>query len=1073
MSGVGETRQPAAVGRGWRTAWNVATWPVRVLRVLLGLALLLALLTAVGAIGLAWRLEQGPLDVTWMVRAAEGVLGAQSGLGRVRIGRATVAWNGFSGGVHSGLELRLHDVRTPGAPGASVAQADVTLAPMPLLTATIAPRRIVLNGVRVRAVRGVDGALRFDIGSSAGTDDSSTGAGGGFADVLTALRAPAGGTGADPNLSALEQVMVEHALLTLVDDASGLSVQGEIDGLDLRREPGGGITGSATGKFVTGDTTLALAMKAELSAAGGTHLDVTLAPVGTRTVDTSFLARLDPALAVVSGLDTSIGLQASLDLTAGLRPEKATLHVNAGPGTLAVPESAPVVFDRASISGSATWDGASWRPQTLTIDPAEIVLVAGGTRRSTARITVAAQHVDDAGGQTVAQTTLGFDRAQFGDLPTLWPKAWGGHVRPWLTDNVTAGTAHDAAFTATVVIPDEAPNTPKVTAASGAMEADDLVIHWLRPVPPIEHAHATLTVPGPDDLLITVPRANQGPIVLKDGAIRFTGMSHKDQYMALTATIQGSVPEVIKVLREPRLNLLSAHPIPITGSAGRAVAQLMLNVPMFDHLTFDQVSIASTGRLTGLRLGGLVAGRDLERGDIGFDVTQDGLKASGDATIAGIAGQADVQMNFKPGPATEVLQRARLVGRVGAAELAANGLDTAGLLTSGAAMVDTTYSEQRDGVSRVSVKADLQPAGLSVLGWHKAPGVAARAEATVMLSHGDITGVPSLTASGPGLSVVARATAVGGVPRVLQVEKLALGPTLVSGEVAFPGHAGGPIRVRASGPVLDVSDQIDGIFGSGAGGGVGQAFVADVRFGRVLLGHGRALTDVAAHAERTGGKLRSLQATTGGREKLRASIAPVQNGRRLLVQAADLGALLAGLDLTRTIQGGALSVDAKYDDRFADPPLEGRVQLRDFGVKDAVIVGKLLQAVTVYGIVDALRDTGVYFAEMQVPFCLCANVVRFGQSRAFSASLGITATGWIDLNRKLMNIDGTIVPAYAVNAALGRIPLVGRLFSPERGGGLFAANFSLDGASSNPSVRVNPFSLLTPGFLRKLFDLFS
>ena len=65
------------------------------------------------------------------------------------------------------------------------------------------------------------------------------------------------------------------------------------------------------------------------------------------------------------------------------------------------------------------------------------------------------------------------------------------------------------------------------------------------------------------------------------------------------------------------------------------------------------------------------------------------------------------------------------------------------------------------------------------------------------------------------------------------------------------------------------------------------------------------------------------------------------------------------------------------------------------------------------------------------------------------------------------------MPAYVVNAALGRIPWIGRLFTAERGGGLIAANFSVSGTTGDPSVRVNPLSLLTPGFLRGLFGLFS
>ncbi len=64
------------------------------------------------------------------------------------------------------------------------------------------------------------------------------------------------------------------------------------------------------------------------------------------------------------------------------------------------------------------------------------------------------------------------------------------------------------------------------------------------------------------------------------------------------------------------------------------------------------------------------------------------------------------------------------------------------------------------------------------------------------------------------------------------------------------------------------------------------------------------------------------------------------------------------------------------------------------------------------------------------------------------------------------------MPAYALNSALGRIPLIGRLFSPERGGGLVAVDYGVSGALADPSVTVNPLSALTPGFLRGLFKMF-
>jgi hypothetical protein len=66
-------------------------------------------------------------------------------------------------------------------------------------------------------------------------------------------------------------------------------------------------------------------------------------------------------------------------------------------------------------------------------------------------------------------------------------------------------------------------------------------------------------------------------------------------------------------------------------------------------------------------------------------------------------------------------------------------------------------------------------------------------------------------------------------------------------------------------------------------------------------------------------------------------------------------------------------------------------------------------------------------------------------------------------------MNHAVVPAYLFNSLLGHVPLIGKLLSPEKGGGMFAANYSLRGSLSDPSVSVKPLSALTPGFLRGLF----
>ena len=187
---------------------------------------------------------------------------------------------------------------------------------------------------------------------------------------------------------------------------------------------------------------------------------------------------------------------------------------------------------------------------------------------------------------------------------------------------------------------------------------------------------------------------------------------------------------------------------------------------------------------------------------------------------------------------------------------------------------------------------------------------------------------------------------------------------------------------------------------------------------------------------------------------------------------ADLGLLLRETDLATEMDGGTLALDGAFDDRLAAAPFDGKVDVRSFKVRSAPVVGKVLQAVTLYGLVDALRGPGLVFDRMATSFRLQGPLLTVENARAFSSSLGLTANGSFDFSRKLVNLQGTIVPAYFFNSLPGRMPLLGKLFSPEQGGGVFAATYGLLGPLSDPAVSINPLSALAPGFLRQLFGLF-
>jgi len=137
---------------------------------------------------------------------------------------------------------------------------------------------------------------------------------------------------------------------------------------------------------------------------------------------------------------------------------------------------------------------------------------------------------------------------------------------------------------------------------------------------------------------------------------------------------------------------------------------------------------------------------------------------------------------------------------------------------------------------------------------------------------------------------------------------------------------------------------------------------------------------------------------------------------------------------------------------------------------DAPAFTKLIGIMSLTGVLDALQGEGLNFNILDAPFKLENGVLNLTQARASGPSLGVTASGQVDMGNRVLDLKGTVVPAYAINALLGKIPLIGGLFTgSEKGGGLFAATYTMKGQGENVDISINPLSALAPGALRDIF----
>jgi AsmA-like C-terminal region len=433
-------------------------------------------------------------------------------------------------------------------------------------------------------------------------------------------------------------------------------------------------------------------------------------------------------------------------------------------------------------------------------------------------------------------------------------------------------------------------------------------------------------------------------------------------------------------------------------------------------------------------------------------------------------------MDFRAGPPSQVLQKVTVNGTVDAKQLAAAGLD-AGPLLAGSASVLAALTERRNGQGEAQVSADLTDATLSAapLGWRKPPGSPASGDLHLRLMQDRLVAVDRISLRGSQLAVEGAADYAGNRPSTLKLDRIVLGRSEAHGVVHFPATPdAAPIRATVNGPRLDLSARFAETASQGPPAQPSEAgppWIVDAGFDQAIMGEGRVVSGLSVHAENDGRVLSRLRldGRTGPAALFHLDIAPDRGGRKLTASASDAGELLRALDIVGSMQGGRLSVNGNYDDQQPDRPLSGTAEISDFRMRNAPAMARLLQAMTLYGLVQIARGPGLPFTRLIAPFRLTDQAIELHEARAFSSSLGVTAKGRIDRIRNVADIEGTIVPAYFFNSLLGHIPFVGKLFSPERGGGVFAASYTVHGPLDDPRVSVNPLTALTPGFLRGVF----
>jgi hypothetical protein len=354
------------------------------------------------------------------------------------------------------------------------------------------------------------------------------------------------------------------------------------------------------------------------------------------------------------------------------------------------------------------------------------------------------------------------------------------------------------------------------------------------------------------------------------------------------------------------------------------------------------------------------------------------------------------------------------------------------------------------------------------LSWEKKAGIAAALNFAADLPAGKDIQVKTIDLKGEGVSAKGSATLDHASQQILSLDlqSLIMGRTdaalhfeqtfgdkgalkfnVVGKAFDVSGLTGGKDPARADPRPKDYALQLDKLHTSENG------FIANVKG--------------IAQRDKLGWNVIDLHGLADGGHPLDISLASVGDRRVFSLMCDDFGKALKGMGFTDTVRDGPIEI--KGESTPENPRvIEGTVSIGHFVVSGLPVLARLLSAASPFGFIDFVTGN-VTFDKLEGQFRWEGDVVDLMKVRAAGSVFGLNIDGRVDLNSGESNLRGIMVPFSLFNKILGSIPLLGDVITGGEGGGVLAVSYSVRGPLNDPSIGVNPISLLTPGFLRNLF----
>lgn len=656
-----------------------------------------------------------------------------------------------------------------------------------------------------------------------------------------------------------------------------------------------------------------------------------------------------------------------------------------------------------------------------------------------------------------------------------WPIAAADGARDWVAEGILGGRFYNARLDLDLDAESVAAGQLADERLNLSFDFEDAVVRYISTMSPITDGVGRATLYG-NAFQVAMESGRIGDIEIFDGFVDIPRLNPKGAVARYGGQARGSAADILALIDEEPLGFPTDYGVDPQAVGGQGEISFEIRRAMLSYVPPEEVGFTIAGDFVDVSHAIPDTALQLTEGVVRIEANELGLTASGEALLVDTPIEIVWAENFRAGedaPSTTI----DLSASVGARALDLFGIPARRFL-SGSVDVEARALSNGFDFQSVDVDADLTHAALEAPDevWNKEAGVAGMAGFTLSRDGDRNYVVEEILAQTEGVDIAATAV-VSGRGRLVEavIDRFHIeGFVDLNGRLAAPPQPGFPFTARLSGDYVDAREllpYLNRFQSGGEGGGVPLSATFDV--GRLVVSDTSVLQDFSLiwRSEVAGIRAVSLSGRSADGPFFANFGAAEEGGvREFRVETQSIEALSALVGFEGYVRGGSMSVLGEAPPLGVEGPLTARVEINDITLVEVPVLARILAAGSFEGLAALLNGEGIRFQSINSDVLVEDQVYTLADAQAAGNSLGVTATGSIDFDRRLVAIDGNLAPSYALNSFFGELPVIGELLVSRPGEGLVGITYSVEGPFDSMTVFANPLSVLAPGVFRRIFE---